>query len=102
MMTTVLQDGRREGARRFFVAGDLIVELRQRCTDDDGEMREFYGPQCWHGIDPDLGGLKKTMWLELMKEFNCNAVSSWSSCDDWRREGIHTQIVWENGRKSQK
>ena len=50
MMTTVLQDGRREGARRFFVAGDLIVELRQRCTDDDGEMREFSGRSAGTGL----------------------------------------------------
>ena len=75
-VTHVLHVGRREGARRFFIAGDLNIQLGLKCTDEGEkeEMQEMYGPQCWHGIDGDLGGLKKTMWLEVVKEFNCKAV----------------------------
>ena len=42
-------------------------------------MQEMCGPQCWHGIEADPGGFKKTMLYEVMKEFNSKAVSSWSS-----------------------
>ena len=44
----VMTDGRKEGAKRFFVAGD-----------EDDEMKEIYGPQCWYGIDADPGGSRK-------------------------------------------
>ena len=37
-----------------------------------------------------MGEFKKTMWLEVMKQFNYKAVSTCSSCDD-RRENIHTK-----------
>ena len=42
-MTKVLQEGRKEGVRHFIAAGDP----------------EMCGPQCWQGIDADLGGFKK-------------------------------------------
>ena len=35
----VMQEGRKEGARRYFVAGDLNV--------DDDDLKEICGPQCW-------------------------------------------------------
>ena len=52
--------------------------------DEGDEMNEIYRLQCWYGIDADLGGLKKAMWMEIMKEFNCKPLSTWLSCDDWR------------------
>ena len=45
-MTKILEEGRREGARRFYIAGDLNVEV--------GLM-----PQCWYGVDADPGGFSK-------------------------------------------
>ena len=82
-ITKVLHEGRQEGARRF-ISGDMNIELGLRCRDEDEEMQEMYGPQWWHGIDADPGGLKKAMWRKIMKEFNCKAIATWSSCDDWR------------------
>ena len=75
-MTKVLKEGRQERARHFSVAGDLNVEIRPRCTDDEEELREMYGPKCLRGIDADPEGLKRSMWLEVMKEFNCKANGS--------------------------
>ena len=48
--------------------------------DDDEEVQEMYGPQCWYGSDADPGRFKKTMWLEFTKEFNCKAVATGPSC----------------------
>ena len=36
--------------------------------DSDGP-KEIYGPQCWDGVGSD-GGLKTTMWVEIVTEFN--------------------------------
>ena len=37
-------------------------------------------------IDADPGGLKKTIWLEVMQQFNCKAVSYWySTSRTWAR-----------------
>ena len=58
------------------------------CTDEDEELRDMHGPQWWHGIDGDPGRFKKTMWLEVMKDFNCMAVPAWLSCDDWRERAF--------------
>ena len=43
----VMTEGRTEGAKRFFVAGDLNIELRFLCMDEDEEMQDINGPQCW-------------------------------------------------------
>ena len=59
-LTKVLQEGRKEGARRFFVAGDMGTEFGCLCMDHDEEMQNMYGPQCWYGNDADPGGFKKT------------------------------------------
>ena len=101
-MTKVLHEGRREGASRFYIADDFSIELGFMCTseDKDEELRDMYGPQCWHGIDGDPGGLKNTMWYDVMKEFNCEAVSAWLSCDE-RMERAFTHKAWrKNGRTS--
>ena len=46
--TKVLWEGRRAGAKTFYIAGDLNVELGLLCTDDDDddvkELNEMYGP----------------------------------------------------------
>ena len=54
-LTKVMLEGRKGGARRFFLEGDLNVELRFQCKDEDEEMKETSGPQCWDGIDSDPG-----------------------------------------------
>ena len=33
-------------------------------------------PICWQGYDVDPGGFKKMMLYDIMKQFNCEAVSS--------------------------
>ena len=91
--TKVLHEGRREGARRFVIAGNLNIEFGLNWTDEDQEMQEMCGAQCWHGIDADPEGFKKTMSLEIVKEFNFDAVSTKSSCDD-RRERAFTPRAW--------
>ena len=52
------------------------------CTDEDDndKLNEVYGPLCWQGCDNDQGGFKKLVWYGMMKEFNCKASPSWSSC----------------------
>ena len=42
-----MQEGRKKGARRFLIAGDLNIEGGLLCMDDDEETQEVYGPQCW-------------------------------------------------------
>ena len=66
----VMTGGRKEGAKRFFVAGDPNIDLEFFCTDEDDEMKEIYVPKCWYGIDADLGGFKKAKCMELTKEFS--------------------------------
>ena len=58
----VVREGRRGGARNFYVERDLHVELCM-CTDekDIDELNEMYGPSCWQGYDHDPGGFKKLM-----------------------------------------
>ena len=57
----ILREGRREGAKSFYIAGDLNVELGLLCTGDDDvdEINEMYGPLCWQNYDNDAGGHKK-------------------------------------------
>ena len=45
----------------------------------DDDMMDIYGPQCGYGIHAGLGGLKKTMWMEIQKEFNSTTLCSQSS-----------------------
>ena len=75
----VMTGGCKEGAKRFFVAGDLNIDF---CMDEDDEMKETYVSKCWYGIDADLRKFKKAKYMELMKEFNCKASSTWLSFDD--------------------
>ena len=60
-VTKVLLEGRRAGAKTFYIAGDLNVELGLLCTGDDDveELTELYGPFCWQGCENDQGGVKK-------------------------------------------
>ena len=91
----ILWEGRRAGARSVYIADDLNVELGLLCTDDDDaeEISEMYGPLCWQNYDTDPRGHKKMSWYEIMKEFDCRASSTWSSCDD-RKEMALTQRDW--------
>ena len=73
----VPREGRRSGAKDFYITGDLIVELGMMCTDENDieDLEGMYGPLCWQGYDKDPGGFKKLMWYGIMKEFNCKAYS---------------------------
>ena len=95
--TNILRDGRRAGARHFHIAGDLDKELGLLCTgdEDDQEFREVCGPQRWLGGEADPGGFGKLTWCNIMMEFNCQPVSTWSSCDD-RRERACTHKMWKS------
>ena len=59
--------------------------------DDYEEKPKMYGPQSWYGIDADPVGLKHTLWLEVMSEFKCKAVSTWPSCDDQKNMAFNTR-----------
>ena len=58
----VLREGRRGGAKKFYITGDLNVELGMICTDENDieELNEMYGPLCWQWYDHDPGSYKKT------------------------------------------
>ena len=81
-VTKVLREGRRGGAKDFYITSDLNVELGVMCTDEEDieELEGMYGPLCWQRYDKDPGGFKKLMWYGMMKEFNCKASSTWSVC----------------------
>ena len=57
-VTKVLWEGRQAGAKTFYIAGDLNVELGLLCTGDDDvqELNELYGPLCWQECENDQGG----------------------------------------------
>ena len=57
----VLREGRRGGAKDFYITVDFNVELGLMCTEenDDEELTNMYGPSCWQGLDKDSGGFKK-------------------------------------------
>ena len=102
-MTLIPRYGRRNGAKRFYIACDFNIELGLLCTgnEEDEELSAMYGSQCWQGYGADPGGFKKMMWYSIMKEFDCWAISTWSSCDD-REVVAFTHKQWEkNGRTSQ-
>ena len=101
-MTLILRDGRRCGAKRFYIAGDFNIELGLLCagTEEDEEFCGMYGPHCWQVYGTDTGGLKDMLWYNIMKEFHCKAISTWLSCDE-RKEMAFTQRQWrKNGRTS--
>ena len=77
----VLREGRRGGAKEFYITGNLSVDLGMMCADekDIEELEGMSGPLCW-GFDKDPGGFKKFMWHGIMKEFNCKSTSTWSVC----------------------
>ena len=90
MLKRVLLAGRREGAQRYFVRGDLKVELELLCMEDD-DMKI-------NGIEADPGCLKKAMWLEIFTEFNYRALSTCMSCDDrrenaWTHKSLRTDVA---------
>ena len=57
----ILREGRKGGARDFYITCDFNVELGLMCTDenDSEELTNMYGPLCWQGYDKDPGGFKK-------------------------------------------
>ena len=61
----------------LLMVGDLNVELGL-CMEDD-ELREMCGPQCFCIQEVS----RKGMWLEIMMEFNREALSTRLSCDNW-------------------
>ena len=86
----VLQTGMLEGARNYFVAGDPDVDLGRLYLVDSDDLKDTNVPQCWYGIEADLVGLNKAVWLEIMTKFNCKALLVWTSCVDQReRELLH-------------
>ena len=82
----VPRDGRRGGAKKSYITGDLNVELGMICTyeNDIEELNEMYGALFRQRYDHDFGGCNKFMWYSIMKEFNCKVSSTWS--DDDRTE----------------
>ena len=53
--TRILREGCRAGPKKFYVAGDLNVELWLLCArnNDFEELTEMYGPWCWQGYNTD-------------------------------------------------
>ena len=51
MLQLFMLERRREGARHYFVAGDLKVESRILCMWDSDDLKEIEGPQCCCGIE---------------------------------------------------
>ena len=50
-MPKISREGRRGGAREFYITGDFNVELGFLCTDEDDneELSEMYKPPCCQG-----------------------------------------------------
>ena len=95
----VPRDGRRGGAKKFYITGDLNVELVRICTDENDieELNEMYGALCRQRYDHDPGGYKKFMWYSIMKEFTCKVSSTWSD-DDCSEDAAftHRNMVMED------
>ena len=85
MPKRVMPEGRREGARRFFVAGDLMLELGLLCMMDNDDLKEVY-------VEADPGGLKTAMCQERLTEFNCKALSYLVELFDDPREQL--EYIW--------
>ena len=75
----------------------ICVELGMK--DIDG-LTGIYGPLCWQGCDRDLGGFKKILWDEILKEFNCKA-SSTRSVYGREREDAFTHRHLSPGKKEE-
>ena len=58
--------------------------------DEDEEMTDIYGPQWEYGNGADSEGLKKMMWLEVGKEFNCKAILPRRAVTIGGRKFLHT------------
>ena len=43
--------------------------------------------------DADSREIKKTMLLRVMSEFNLKALSTLSSCDDWKKNAVTHKSV---------
>ena len=95
-VTSILREGRRAGAKDFYIIGDLNVELGLLCTDEDDEM---YGLLCWQGGENDHGGFKKLIWYGIMKEFNCKVTSTWSNCGREKGLAFTHQQFGEKGKE---
>ena len=61
--------------------------------DEDDEMKEICGPQCWYGNEADPR-FTKAVRLESMMELNYKALSIWVNCDDPREKPSNTK-QWE-------
>ena len=96
----MLREGRRGGARDFYITGDLNVELGMMCRDekDIEELNEMYRPLCWYGYNHDPGGFKELMWYGIMKEFNCKATSTWSKCGRAKETAFQTKMGTKEAR----
>ena len=70
-----LREGRRGGAKEFYIICELDVDLGMMCADENDieELMVIYGPLYWQEYDKDPGGFKKMMWCEITKEFDCKA-----------------------------
>ena len=91
-VTAVLREGRRGGAKDFYITGGFNVELGLRCTDEKDEevLTKMCGPLCWQGYDKDPGRFKKTMWYGIMEEFDCKVSSTWSVCGKKRKRHLRS------------
>ena len=96
----VMTEGRKEGAKRNFVAGDPNVELGFLCMDEDDSVKCIYGPmlvQC--GGRPCR--FQKGMWWEILTELICKAMCARLGCDG-KRDKASTHIACgKHGRRSQ-
>ena len=80
--------GRTEGAGKTVIRGDLNGEMGLLCLED-GDVQEISmdrSAKC--GTEADHGGLKISMWLGILTDFNCKALSAWLSCDDQREKAV--------------
>ena len=70
-----LREGRRGGAKEFYIICELNVILGMMCADENDieELMVIHGPLYWQEYDKDPGGLKEMMWCEITKEFDCKA-----------------------------
>ena len=83
----VMLEGRKEGARRFYMAGRRgDVKLRFLRMEGSDDLQEIYAPQSWYVFDADPGGCKKAALLEITMELICKASSTWLTCDGWREK----------------
>ena len=75
-VANILGEGRRAGAKGFYITGDINVELGSLCTDEDdiGEFNEMCRPLCWQECENDHSGFNKLMWYGIVKGFNCKVT----------------------------